>query len=118
MVSQSPEENEIPTIRVEATSPGRNANAFREAAQGYTGGPPHRAPVPHPVARALAVNRAPRIASELHTAPLGSRKNRLRARRDHPGLADVACPVVRADGEREGSALDQKVRQRIKALSF
>jgi hypothetical protein len=44
------------------------------------------APVPHPVARALAVNRAPRIASELHTAPLGSRKNRLRARRDHPGL--------------------------------
>jgi hypothetical protein len=37
------------------------------------------APVPHPVARALAVNRAPRIASELHTAPLGSRKNRLRA---------------------------------------
>ena len=38
MVSQSPEENEIPTIRVEATSPGRNANAFREAAQGYTGG--------------------------------------------------------------------------------
>ena len=54
VVSQSPEENEIPTIRVEATSPGRNANAFREAAQGYAGGPPDRlplpgcAPVPHP----------------------------------------------------------------------
>src|ERR1700738_1115301 len=43
-------------------------------------------PVPHPAAPALAINRAPRIASELHTVPLGSRKNRLRARRDHPGL--------------------------------
>jgi hypothetical protein len=39
--------------------------------------------------------------------------------------ADVASarmfserPVVRADGEREGSALDKKGKKRIKALSF
>jgi hypothetical protein len=57
VVSQSPEENEIPTIRVEATSPGRNANVFREAAQGYTGGPPGRLPLPaaHPFPTQLLV---------------------------------------------------------------